>query len=172
MDYEKVSLVDEQILENLLKEERYQFFEDYEVKVVMFFKYGKRDKDVNLKKNAISKNGAPCAAQVRLISAFNRQTDNYDVKIILDGDIWKDLSKEERIAVVDHELSHIQIVVDADGEPVMINEQSDKVKLKCIHDDIQMWGFSEIIDRHGKNSQELQVLQSLVKRYKHLLDFD
>ena len=172
MDYEKVSCLEEQMLEDLLKEERYRFFSDYEIKVIMYFKYGKRDRDGNLKKSALIKNGVPCAAMVRVISPFNRHTDNYDVKIILNGDFWRDLTKEEKIAVIDHELSHIRMIRDREGEPVMIDENSDKVKLGTVKDDIQMWGFNDIIVRHGKNSQELQVLQSLVNRYAPLLDLD
>ena len=172
MDYEKVSPIDEKLLEDLLTEERYQFIKDYEVNVIMFFKYGKRDRDGVLKKPALVKNGVPCAAQIRVISPFNRQTDNYDVKIIIDGDNWRDLTKEEKIAIIDHELTHLSIVRDREGEPVMINEESDKVKLKLIRDDIQMWGFNDIMIRHGANSQELQILQHLVNRYAPILDLD
>lgn len=151
MSYELANEIDEQILEKLLEEERYSTLKSYDIHIKMFYKYGKQDKDGNIKTPALQKNGKPIYAQTKIVSAFNRITDDTDVKIIINKDIWNELSSEEKTAVLDDQLNYIQIKEDKEGEPLTISEECDKVQLKLKKPDFYFEGFLDIMNIHGKH---------------------
>lgn len=149
--YDIASQADEQILTNLLKNEKYEILNSYDIHVALFLKYGKRDKEGNLKTPAITKNGIAVPAQIKVVSNFNRITDDTDVKIILNAELWKELSKEEKIATLDNMLSYLQIKEDKTGEPLTISESCDKVQLKLRHPDFYCEGFLDVLNTHKKH---------------------
>lgn len=115
----------------------------------------------------LKKDGVTCAGKISLISDLNRMTDTTDAKIVLDYGIWQKLSLEEKKALLDHELHHLHIVKDPKtGEVLTISEDSTRIKLKMKKHDVVMWGFHEIIERHGFGSHELQILYGIASRYK------
>ena len=96
---EQANDMDNQLLEKVMNKEKYEILKSYDVKVALFYKYGKRDKEGNLKTTALSKNGIPIPAQTKIVSSFNRMTDNTDVKIILNKEVWDDLNATERESI-------------------------------------------------------------------------
>lgn len=151
MNYELANTMDEQLLDDLLNDDRYLHLRNYEINIKLFYKSGKRDKDGYLKTPALQKNGQPIYAQTKLVSTFNRITDNVDVKIILNKDIWNDLTKEQKIAELDNQLNYIQIKEDKEGEPLTISEDCDKVQLKLRKPDFYCEGFLDIMNIHKQN---------------------
>ncbi|MCK9279318.1 MAG: hypothetical protein M0P71_01750 [Melioribacteraceae bacterium] len=131
----------------------------------------KVDKDGEVQNEAcLKKDGRTCSGKISLISDLNRMTDSFDAKIVLDLNIWQRLSLEEKNALLDHELYHLYIVKNPKtGEVVTISDESSKVKLKLKKHDVVMWGFHDIIVRHGFGSQELQVLNGISECYKDYL---
>jgi hypothetical protein len=164
MSYELANNTDEQILETLLNTERYYILKSYDIHIQLFYKYGKKDKDGYLKTPALQKNGKAIYAQTKIVSAFNRITDETDVKIILNKDIWDDLSEQEKTAVLDDQLHYIQIKEDKDGEPIMISEDSDKVQLKLRKPDFYCEGFLDILNIYQKHYIPWQEAQSIVEK--------
>lgn len=163
-NYEIVNAMDEQILIDLLKEDRYQSLNSYEINIKMFYKYGKTDKDGNLKTPAITKNGIAIPAQIKIVSNFNRITDNVDVKIILNKELWEELAKEEKISTIDNMLNYIQVVQDSEGEPIYINENSDKVKIKLRHPDFYCEGFLNTLETHKQHYLPYQDAKRIVEK--------
>ena len=148
---EQASDIDNQLLEKVMNKEKYEILKSYDVKVALFYKYGKRDKEGNLKTTALSKNGIPIPAQTKIVSSFNRMTDNTDVKIILNKEIWDDLNVSERESILDNCLYYIEIKEDKMGEPIMISEDSDKVDLKLRKPDFYIEGFLNIMSEYKTN---------------------
>ena len=62
-NFESVTAIDEQMLNDLLSTERFEWINSYDVKVKMFFKCGKYDKEGNLKTPALVKNGFSIPSQ-------------------------------------------------------------------------------------------------------------
>jgi hypothetical protein len=151
MTYELANVSDEKILKNLLNDERYSILNSYDIHIQLFYKYGKRDKDGELKTPALQKNGIAIYAQTKIVSNFNRITDDTDVKIIINKDLWDELSSDEKLAVLDNELHYIQIKEDKEGEPLMISEDCDKVQLKLRKPDFYCEGFVDILNIHQKH---------------------
>ena len=148
---EQASDLDNKLLESVMNKEKYEILKSYDIKVALFYKYGKRDKEGNLKSTGISKNGVAIPAQTKIVSSFNRITDNTDVKILLNKEMWNELSKEERESVLDNCLYYIEIKEDKQGEPIMISEDSDKVDLKLRKPDFYIEGFLSVMAEHKTN---------------------
>lgn len=149
--YDLASTSDKTLLNNILAGEKFNILNSYDIHVELFMKYGKRDKEGNLKSPAITKNGIAVPAQIKVVSNFNRITDDTDVKIILNAELWEELSQAEKIATLDNMLSYLQIKEDKDGEPLTISESCDKVQLKLKHPDFYCEGFLDVLNSHKKN---------------------
>lgn len=151
MSYELANQTDEQILNDILKDERYEILNSYDIHVKLFYKYGKKDKEGNLKTPALTKNGIAIPAQIKIVSAFNRMTDDTDVKIILNKELWDELSTNEKKSTIDNQLSYLQIKEDKLGEPIPISEDCDKVQLKLRKPDFYCEGFLDMLNIHKNN---------------------
>jgi hypothetical protein len=165
--YDIASQFDEKILNDLLNSEKYQILNSYDIHVALFVKYGKRDKEGNLKTPAITKNGVAVPAQIKVVSNFNRITDDTDVKIILNAELWEELSKEEKISTLDNMLSYLQIKEDKTGEPLTISESCDKVQLKLRHPDFYCEGFLDVLNTHGKNYIPWQEAKNIADKVQY-----
>ena len=148
---EQATASDNQLLEKVMSKEKYEILKSYNIKIALFYKYGKRDKEGNLKTTALSKNGVPIPAQTKIVSSFNRITDNTDVKIILNKELWDELSQNEKESVLDNSLYYIEIKEDKMGEPIMISDDSDKVDLKLRKPDFYIEGFLNVMSEYKTN---------------------
>lgn len=151
MSYELANSTDEQILNDILTDERYEILNSYEIHIKLFYKYGKRDKEGNLKTPALTKNGIAIPAQIKIVSAFNRMTDDTDVKIILNKELWDELSVNEKKSTIDNQLSYLQIKEDKLGEPIPISDDCDKVQLKLRKPDFYCEGFLDMLNIYKNN---------------------
>ena len=151
MSYELANSTDENILNDILKDERYEILNSYDIHVKLFYKYGKKDKEGNLKTPALTKNGIAIPAQIKIVSAFNRMTDDTDVKIILNKELWDELSIDEKKSTIDNQLSYLQIKEDKFGEPIPISDDCDKVQLKLRKPDFYCEGFLDMLNIYKKH---------------------
>lgn len=139
----------------------------YDVKVLTLMAFAPRDEEDNIKRPAIRKNGVACAACIRVLSLKERLLKQCDAEMTIDGDTWEDLDEPKRIAVIDHELSHLDTVLDKNGE--VKKDSLRRPKLRLIHDNIVYWGNSEIAERHGANSLEYINAQNLKLKFGKVL---
>jgi hypothetical protein len=165
--YDIASQFDEKLLNDLLNSEKYRILNSYDIHVALFVKYGKRDKEGNLKSPAITKNGVAVPAQIKVVSNFNRITDDTDVKIILNAELWEELSKEEKISTLDNMLAYLQIKEDKTGEPLTISESCDKVQLKLKKPDFYCEGFLSLIEDYGKAYIPYQDAEHIINNLKN-----
>ena len=80
---EQATASDNQLLEKVMSKEKYEILKSYNIKIALFYKYGKRDKEGNLKTTALSKNGVPSitlAQPCRYIHAPSSITYIKDIK--------------------------------------------------------------------------------------------
>ncbi len=83
--------------------------------------------------------------QLKMRKELDRELDSFDYVLLLNKEAWPTLSDDQKKALIDHELCHGQIVMDADGEP----KQDDRGRL-CLRvrkHDIEE--FQDVIDRNG-----------------------
>ncbi len=101
--------------------------------------------------------GYPCLAVVKIIGPKDRAMGRADAEISLDFKRWEELSDEQRLALLDHELSHLELTgkTDDHGRP----------KLKMRLHDVQAGWFVGVAERHGAASQEVQQAQEIAREH-------
>jgi hypothetical protein len=105
--------------------------------------------------------GAQAAAKIANVSLKDRVVKGYDAELILDGDTWPKRPEAQQIALLDHELTHIGLTgnIDDVGRP----------KLKLREEDFIVWGFLEVVQRHGAMALEAQSVKALIDQHGQLL---
>lgn len=107
--------------------------------------------------------GYTCAATVKVISYKLRVQGLEDALITIDESTWKSLSDAEKLAVIDHELTHLTTVPDKYGG--IKRDDIGRPKLKIRLHDWQLGGFREICERHKEAALEKQGINQLLENY-------
>jgi len=113
-------------------------------------------------KPAVKRHGVPASAMIAITSAEDRTRGLEDAKLTIDAHIWNRMKPDERRALLDHELTHIIV----DGEET---DDLGRPKLKSRPHDWEIWGFAEIVQRHGRNAPEFRAAEKLMEDYGQLL---
>lgn len=115
--------------------------------------------------------GYPAQALCRITSVRQRVLGIADVVITIDRANWLNLHAEERAALIDHELCHVERVVNKKGGGFQI-DGADRPKLKIRPHDRQYGWFDEVAQRHGDASPEVRQAKQLIASAGQLyLDF-
>lgn len=96
--------------------------------------------------------GRMILGQCRKRGDLDRELDGFDFIILLNKEAWERLNEKQRRALVDHELCHAQLVIDADGSP-KLNDRDRLVTRTKKHNCEE---FREVVDRHGLWKQDLE----------------
>lgn len=136
------------------------------VRVDYLFAYGERDDDGNLCGDALTLRGMKALGVCRKISLKDRAKGMGEAEITLDADWWEQADDAERRALLDHELTHIQVCL-RDGLPVM--DRDTRVKIKMRKHDVEFGWFASVAKRHGQASQERIQAKSIADQYGQLL---
>lgn len=134
-----------------------------EVTITSLMAHARRNEKGEITGPSLTLHGHPAIAIVSVTNHKNRVAGLTDVIIEFDGDIWNDFSLEDQSAIVDHELFHIDLKKDEDGE--FQSDDSGRPKVRLKPHDWQLGGFGEIAKRHGSASQEVQQLKTVVSQY-------
>lgn len=140
----------------------------YEVNVAVLFVSSGTDEDGEPKGNALTKHGHPCAALCRIADARMRTIGGVDAIIEVDAHRWDELSTESCDALLDHELTHLE-VKQCDGLP--LRHDDGRPILKTRKDDWCLTGFHEVIERHGKHALEAMSLRGVANACQGVFDF-
>ncbi len=133
-----------------------------DVRIGVLFAIAKVDDDGNKTGPAIKGYaGAPAGASVKNVSLKDRVVKDYDVEMLIDGDEWPHLPECVQVALLDHELTHI----DPTGE----TDDLGRPKIKMREEDFIAWGFWEVIKRHGAAAMEHRALKRLEDKHGQLL---
>ncbi len=102
---------------------------------------------------ALKLRGVPCMATIRVIGLKDRAAGRGDAEMLLDGDRWDQLGEAEQTAVLDHELTHLELHV---GEGGVKRDDLGRPRLRRREHDHTFGWFDEIVRRHGRSSIEWQ----------------
>lgn len=98
--------------------------------------------------------GVPCAATIKLVGVKDRVLGKADLLLTVDGTAWDGWRPEEQVALLDHELTHVLVVRDQDGKVRL--DKAGRPRLKLRRHDLEIGGFLEVCERHGKAALEAQ----------------
>lgn len=124
---------------------------DVKFKVVKVLKFDKDDEAVV---PSLKCHGAAAAGTIKVNGLKQRHLTGVDVVIELDGHVWETLPAVTRLALVDHELTHLVLLKDTDDRPKVDDIGRPKFKLRP--DDWTLTGFASVIARHGRHALEYQ----------------
>ena len=114
-------------------------------------------------KPALVHHGYPAHAIIKINSLKDRAKGCADAELRIDERFWASATEKERLALLDHELEHLQ-VIEKDGKAARDDLGRPKLRLR-LHD-WQIGVFSEVARRHGPASGDLQAVEGLVKAYQ------
>lgn len=123
-----------------------------EVTIDFVFAYADVNDEGIATNNALTLHGTAALAICKKIRLKDRVMGRADVEIAIDGRWWETASPAECRALLDHELTHIEVKVDENG---ICRDDASRPLIKLRKHDFQIGWFSEIAARHGKASQEV-----------------
>lgn len=130
------------------------------VEIDCLFAHSKTDKNGDQTGPALKLHGYQCAAVVKVIGLKERTKGQGDAEIVIDGDRWDEWSADEKSALIDHELEHLELCYDKDGN--LKRDDQDRPKLRVRKHDHQFGWFDSIARRHGKAAFEVQQANEFV----------
>lgn len=116
--------------------------------------------------DALTHGGYPAAATMKVVKLKDRITKGYDAELSIDERVWRDLTDAQRLALLDHELCHIdtidvppkQLAEERGNDPTAPAWKTDDIgrpKLRSVPGDWNAGdGFRQVVARHGLDAIE------------------
>lgn len=101
--------------------------------------------------SALKNHGYPALAITKILNLKLRAYGLGDAEILIDGGRWDLLSRRQRTALIDHELTHLEPV---EKKGMLARDDLGRPKLEVRLHDIVIGGFTEVAQRHGSESIE------------------
>lgn len=112
--------------------------------------------------HALKHHGAEAAAKISLVPARRRLLVDHDLELVVDGLTWDNIPAPSREALLDHELTHVVVQKDKNGQPK--TDDIGRPRLKLRPDDYAINGFFAVIERHGNFALEAQSVKRIYDR--------
>lgn len=110
--------------------------------------------------------GWPAYAVIRRCPLKQRVAGFRDAEITIDEDKWKKLTRPQQVALIDHELQHLELVYEGDGPGTPVETDDwGRPKLKLRKHDYELSGFKAIMDRHPDAALEKLAAQQFADEY-------
>jgi hypothetical protein len=132
------------------------------VKIAVFSAHASRDEDDEPRGEALARRGRPILGMIRISSLEDRAEGMADVRVILNGDRWGQLSGPMQRAVIDTCLTQVE-VRQKDGAPMV--DDLGRPKLQQRPWDFELCGFHDVAVRHGSHSLEVHNFRVLFDEY-------
>jgi hypothetical protein len=171
--FKPASAADRTLLDQVMREHHFRL-RAAEVVVRLVMVSPNRDADGNVRGPAIKVHGAPAAACVRAFGPRERMLVGADAVIDVDAARWFDLERAQQIALLDHELTHLEVFEeeDEDGSPGYRRAAVDGCPVVRMRpDDFVISGFVEVIKRHGQAALEAQAVADVGRQVQIVFDF-
>lgn len=136
------------------------------VRVGLLEAFAKRNQNGEAQGPAIRHHGYPAAAVIKINSLKDRVEGKPDATITVDGDRRGEWSEERLLALFDHELCHLQIVVDDDGNVIL--DDANRPKLKSVPHDAEVGVFWCVVDRHKRKAFETTSFEGLTETFTQM----
>lgn len=114
---------------------------------------------------ALKHHGYPAVAVIKINSLEARQQGLADCTITIDEYSWQAKSDAEKLAILDHELAHLELKFDTSeqGTGALIRDDLGRPKMKIRLHDFEFGGFHHIAERHGPQAAEQQAIANLAE---------
>ncbi len=132
---------------------------DAGVELTILFARAARDADGNMTGPAITVGGYPAYALIKVCSLKDRVGGLKDAVLLLDGDQWVDVYEEMANAIIDRELTRLEVKLDKTGKTKLDDVGRPVLGLRKY--DILISGFRECADRHKGDSLEVQAIAKI-----------
>lgn len=98
--------------------------------------------------------GYPALAVIKIVPTKERAAGMDDALVVVDRFAYEGLTEPQRDSVIDHELYHLELVLDKKTEKPKYDSLG-RHKLAMRKHDRQFGWFDEVAQRHGENSIEV-----------------
>ena len=143
-----------------------------DVQIETMLAYGPRNGDGDQTGPAIQVHGTEALACIRITKLEERIAGRGDAVMLIDGDRWKGWQRPQLEALIDHELTHLELQRDPRTDEIVLDD-AGRVKLKMRSHDFQVGWFDEVAERHPKWSWEVQQAMALANsRQMYFPGFD
>lgn len=102
---------------------------------------------------ALKREGYPVQAITSVIPLKQRVDKRADAEIVIDRKKWDELDEPQRLALLDHCITHIDIAVDENG--LVKTDDIGRPKLRTKPCDFRVEGFRSVARRHGEAAPEV-----------------
>jgi hypothetical protein len=141
-----------------IRQEYHQDLDEADATLAVLFVDAGTDKAGN-PKPALKKAGYPCVGKASITSARDRTASLPDAIIELDLHAYNRMSPKRRLALLDHELNHLEVRRTTDGE--IAEDSAGRPELRIRRHDHQMGIFHDVVQRHGQDSVEAAMIDGL-----------
>lgn len=105
---------------------------------------------------AVRHGGYPALATVRVVPLRDRLRKDCDAEVTIDEDKWGGLTQAQQAALLDHEVSHLRLVLDRKTGEVR-RDDLGRPRLKTVKADYNPGDmFTSVISRHGEDAIEFE----------------
>ncbi len=118
--------------------------------------------DLEATEPVLTHGGYPAQAVCRITPVRDRALGVADVVIIVDRSNWLMLGVQQRDALMDHELYHIERVLDEETE-LPKTDAVDRPKVRIRKHDFEIGVFTAIAERHAEASPEVRSVRKLLE---------
>jgi len=108
---------------------------------------------------AVKKGGYPCAGKISIVSLKDRCEKSYDAELIIDQTWWTEGREAHHRALMDHELSHLELVEDEEEGGYKRDDQGRPSLRIKLGDWNAGDGFQAVVERHGDFAVEVACLR-------------
>ena len=120
-----------------------------------------------LEEHCLKLGGYPCYATIQILGPKDRGAGRGDCLLLVDAYRWPELHANTQAAILDHELTHLDLVTEEDGTVKYDDYGRPKLKLR-LHDVHHGW-FSEVAKRHKNWSIEVQQATDLITEHAEFI---
>lgn len=117
--------------------------------------------DLEATEPVLKHHGYPAQAVIRITPVRDRVLGVADAVIVIDRSNWQMLTPAQRDALIDHELYHLERVLDEETE-LPLTDAVDRPKLRIRRHDQEIGVFVEVARRHGDASAEARTVRGLL----------
>jgi len=116
--------------------------------------------------DAVKLHGYKCAATIKKVGIKERAQGLPDALILIDGGFWEKATDTQRDALIDHELSHLELDLDKDNK--VKKDSLDRPMFTMRLHDWQLGGFAAISERYGEDALEVEQVRIAVETWGQL----
>lgn len=132
---------------------------DAGVRITILHASGPRDEDGEITAHAIMIRGHKAMACIKITSLKDRAAGLGDAVLTIDGDDCDTWSEEAWSAILDRELTQIELKTDAEGG--VMRDDLGRPKLRKRNADYTVDVFMDVAERHKEHTPEVQAVQSI-----------